>query len=189
MNTTEKVVESYFRLCRGCFTMADVKVINGNNRQIDLLAFDPKTGNQYHVESSVTHQENWCPKPKELFSKFDKKFFGVPPKRKGRNTDYARGKRYKEQIDKTYKSVGLNPGKIKRIWVCWTVVEADDLDQKLAAYCKQRCPQKLAIEIISFRDVVIPELEKRVKTANYDDDVLRMLSLLQQVKKQPPRRR
>lgn len=55
MNTTEKIVESYFRLCHGYFTIADTKVINGNNRQIDLLAVNLKTNEQYQVEVSVTH--------------------------------------------------------------------------------------------------------------------------------------
>jgi|GEM_PF-6134490 len=38
MNTTERIVESYFRICEGCLTTPDVKVVRGNNRQIDLLA-------------------------------------------------------------------------------------------------------------------------------------------------------
>lgn len=52
MNTTEKIVESYFRLCQGYFTIANTKVINGNNRQIDLLAVNLKTNEQYQVEVS-----------------------------------------------------------------------------------------------------------------------------------------
>jgi hypothetical protein len=55
MNTTEKIVESYFHLCHGYFPIADTKVINGNNRQTDLLAVDLKTNEQYQVQVSVTH--------------------------------------------------------------------------------------------------------------------------------------
>jgi hypothetical protein len=55
MNTTEKIVESYFRLWQGYSTIADTKVINGNNSQIDLLAVNLKTNEQYQVEVSVTH--------------------------------------------------------------------------------------------------------------------------------------
>jgi hypothetical protein len=32
MNAAEHIVESYFRLCRGCFTLSDRKVKDGNNR-------------------------------------------------------------------------------------------------------------------------------------------------------------
>ena len=184
MNTTEKIVESYFRLCKGCFTMADVKVIKGNNRQIDLLALNNKTGDQYHIEVSVTHRENWCPTSEELIPDFEKKYFGTPAKREGKNTDYALGKNYKDQIYQTYKSVGLNPSSIKRVWVCWTVIDDEDLDSQIAQYCKKRKLKKNAIEIISFRDEVILTLMEKVATANYEDDVLRTLSLLQQFEKQ-----
>jgi hypothetical protein len=184
MNTTEKIVESYFRLCIGCFTMAAMKIINGNNRQIDLLAVNLKTNEQYHVEVSVTHQENWCPTPEELFPEFDKKYFGAPTKREGENTDYATGKTYEKQIYKTYESVGLNPKTIKRIWVCWILVNADNINNQIAQYCKKKSLKKTSIEILSFRDVIIPTLMKKVATSNYEDDVLRTLSLLQQFEKQ-----
>jgi len=164
--------------------MADIKVISGNNRQIDLLAYNPKTNEQYHVEVSVTHRENWCPTPVELTTEFDKKYFGVPEKREGKNTDYALGKTYKKQIDLTYESVGLDPQKIKRVWVCWTVREADKLEHQLEEYCKERDLPKGAIDILSFRDVVIPSLMTKVGTSNYEDDVLRTLSFLQQFYKQ-----
>ena len=184
MNTTEKIVESYFRLCHGCFTMADMKVINGNNRQIDLLAVNIKTNEEYHVEVSVTHQENWCPTTEDLFPEFEKKYFGAPTKREGKNTDYVLGKTYEKQIYKTYESVGLNPKSIKRIWVCWTVVDSDNIDWQMEQYCKKKGLKKSAIEILSFRDVIIPSLMKKVATSNYEDDVLRTLSLLQQFEKQ-----
>ena len=164
--------------------MADVKVIKGNNRQIDLLALNNKTGDQYHIEVSVTHRENWCPTSEELIPDFEKKYFGTPAKREGKNTDYALGKNYKDQIYQTYKSVGLNPSSIKRVWVCWTVIDDEDLDSQIAQYCKKRKLKKNAIEIISFRDEVILTLMEKVATANYEDDVLRTLSLLQQFEKQ-----
>src|SRR5919108_3922748 len=92
MNTVERIVESYFRLCRCCFTYSDVKVINGNNRQMDILAVSMLTGDQYHIECSVTHRERWCPTPGELIAEFQKKFSGIPPHREGKNTDSVRGK-------------------------------------------------------------------------------------------------
>jgi hypothetical protein len=168
--------------------MADLKVINGNNRQIDLLAYNLRTRDQYHVEVSVTHRENWCPTPQDLIMEFEKKYFGVPPEREGKNTDYALGKTYEKQIYKTYKSVGLNAKTIKRVWVCWTVVEPDNLEKHLARYCNKRGLRKDNIEILRFRDEVIPQLMKKVSTSNYEDDVLRTLSFLQQYERQTTRR-
>ena len=57
MTTTERIVESYYRLIKSCFTMADVKVKDGNNRQFDLLAYCLRDGKQYHVEITVMHGE------------------------------------------------------------------------------------------------------------------------------------
>ena len=94
MNTTERIVESYFRLCKKCFTYQDLKVPGGNNRQLDLLAYDMKKGTQYHVESSVTHELSWCATWARLQAKFEGKFFGAPKQRDGPNTDFAKGKTY-----------------------------------------------------------------------------------------------
>jgi len=180
MNTTERIVESYFRLCRGCFTMSDVKVLHGNNRQIDLLAYNLVSGEQFHVEVSVAHPEAWWPTPDELIAGFEKKCFGVPEKREGPRTDHSKGRMYELEINQTYRSVGLDPDKIRRVWVCWAVKRHEELEEKLAAYCSQRALTPASLEILSFRDRVIADLLTKVSTANYDDDALRTLSLLQQ---------
>ncbi|MCW8880277.1 MAG: hypothetical protein OQK04_11535 [Kangiellaceae bacterium] len=186
MNTTESIVESYFRLVRDCFTQPDVKVIKGNNRQLDLLAYNIQERKSYHVEVSVTHCRQWCPTPEELKGNFDRKFFGLPSKKKGDNTDYVKGKTYTESIKKTYKSLGLDYESINRVWVCWTVKDADRLELELREYCKKlRIP---LVEVVSFRDEVIPSLMDKVSTSNYEDDSLRTLSLLRQYELQKPNR-
>lgn len=53
MNTAERIVESYFRHCRRCLTIPDVKIAGGNNRQIDLLAWQPKTRTVYQPPQSL----------------------------------------------------------------------------------------------------------------------------------------
>jgi len=82
MNTTEKIVESYFRICRNCFTMTDVKVHAGNNRQLDLVAFHIQETHQYHVEVGVTHARGFQPTFAKLREKFERKFFGEPKERR-----------------------------------------------------------------------------------------------------------
>jgi len=184
MNTTEKIVESYFRLCKKCFTLPDVKVIGGNNRQIDLLAYHVQTSEQYHVEVSVTHCQNWCPDKAELINNFEKKYFGVPPKKDGKNTDCSKGKTYEENIYNTYKAYGLNPNNIRRIWVCWTVIDTSNIENELKEYCTKRGITNNPIVVLKFRDQIIPALLKEVSTTNYEDDSLRTLSLLIQYEKQ-----
>jgi len=171
MNTTEKIVEAYFRLCKKCFTLPDVKVIKGNNRQIDLLAYNIKSSEQFHIETSVTHRLNWCPTANDLISKFNKKFFGSTLNI--------------QRIYNTYERYGFNPKKINRIWVCWAMRDkTGDFQEKINKYCRRRQIQKNPIKVICFRDAIIPALENEVSTAHYEDDSLRTLSLLKQYKKQ-----
>jgi hypothetical protein len=181
MNTVEHIVESYFRLCRKCFTYGDVKVAGGNNRQMDILAVSLLTGDQFHIECSVTHCQNWCPTSKKLIALFKKKFSGNPPAREGLNTDSKKGKNYGGAIGAMYSRLGLDLGKIKRIWICWTVKDPNNLGRHLIDY---HARTGYAVEVISFRDQILPELMEAVSTANYDDEVLRTFSLIKEYEKQ-----
>lgn len=82
MNTAERIVEAYFRHYRGCFTMTDVKVADGNNRQLDLLAVSLRKGIQYHVETSVTHEKSWRLNWEKLEKKLQAKFRCTKRKRR-----------------------------------------------------------------------------------------------------------
>lgn len=184
MNTTERIVESYFRLCQGCFTYPDVKVQGGNNRQLDLLAFNVREGTQYHVETSVTHELSWRATWKKLETKFESKFFGAPRKREGPNTDFARGKNYYGEIRRAYTSIGFSAREVRRVWITWVIPQGSEFEKNLHRYCKKKRLGKKAIKLLSFRDEVLPELKSTVGTSNYDDDVLRTFSLLRQFERQ-----
>jgi hypothetical protein len=179
VNAAEHIVEAYFRLVRHCFTLSDVKVLRGNNRQLDLLAINLKTDEQFHVEVGVTHQVNWNSSIQELCESFESKFFGKPPARTGKMTDHAKGKQYFDQILNTYRVVGLDPAKIQRVWVCWIVTNPHEQEQVLAEYSRQR-KLTIPIRILSFRDDILVKLQREVATSNYDDEVLRTLSLIKQ---------
>jgi hypothetical protein len=181
MNAVEHIVEAYYRICKKCFTMHDVKIPRGNNRQFDLLAVNLNDGSQFHVESSVTHDLGWCPHAAELKERFDQKFLGTPAKREGPNTDFAKRKSYRQQILDTYRLFGMNPDKLQRVWVLWAVKDAANLNSFLDTYKKDN---GIVIQVKSLRDEIIPELQKAVGTANYDDEILRALSLLKQKENQ-----
>jgi hypothetical protein len=183
MNAAEHMVDAYFRLARDCFTLADRKVVRGNNRQLDLLAYHLKNRYAYHIEVGVTHQENWCPTLEELYPQFEKKFFGAPPERKGKNagtTDFEKGKSYWAQIEATYRDVGLNPSRIKRVWVCWIVKGQKDSKPIYLTFKSKHLSRSFKIEVLSLRDFVLPELQNAIGTANYDDEILRTLGFVKQ---------
>jgi hypothetical protein len=187
MNTTERIVESYFRLCKNCFTDPDVKVAGGNNRQLDLLAYNLRDGSQYHIETSVTHELSWRATWDKLKTKFDGKYFGAPREKEGPNTDYSKGKNYFAEIKRAYKSVGFTLGKVQRVWVTWVLPLENDFPRRLHTYCKGRRLGNRPIQVVSFRDQILPELHTAVGKSNYNDDVLRTLSLLGQFKQQRKR--
>jgi hypothetical protein len=180
------MVESYFRLRRGCFTLTDRKVRGGNNRQLDLLAYNLKEKKQFHVEVSVTHQRNWCYTNEELAHEFERKFFGVPPERKssGGGTDSERGKSYLQQIEEAYAEVGFSAADVSRVWVCWVVKGEEDSKSLIVPFHLKHSDKHLdrtfEIEILSLRNCILPELANAIGTANYDDEILRVLGFIKQ---------
>lgn len=183
MNAAEHIVDAYFRLVRGCFTLADRKVVNGNNRQLDILAYHLRDQIAYHIEVDVTHRTNWCPTLEELHPLFEKKFFGAPPERQGKSggtTDFEKGKSYWPQIEATYKAVGFDPGKVNRVWVCWIIKGHNDQNPINVEFKPQHLSRTFAIQVLSLRDFVLPQLQDAIGTANYDDEILRLLGFVKQ---------
>jgi hypothetical protein len=52
METTEKIVEAYVRYVKGWATIPNIKC--GGQKEIDLFAIDPISGERYHIEISVS---------------------------------------------------------------------------------------------------------------------------------------
>jgi hypothetical protein len=191
MNAVEQIVELYFQKVRHCFTCSDIKIEKGNNRQFDLLAYSIKDNKQYHVESSVTHRLNWNPTLLWLIDKNEYKFFGKPRinKNKSKNTDNAKNKNYLNEIKKQYKKYGLDFEKMNRVWVLWCVdnLNINEYCQKDdRIYLKEKINRK-NIELLSFRDEIIPKLEEIIGTSNYEDDIARTISLIIQYQRQKKR--
>ena len=190
VNTTERIVEAYFRHVMGCFTATDVKVEGGNNRQLDMVAVNLRSGAAYHAEVTVKIS-GFDPTIEKLRRAFDHKFFGVPRENEKPTGDHAKGKSYLDAIKRTYRRLGLTPSTVQRVFVCWDVKGAtgSDIDLFLRDYSKARRLGGRPIEIWSFRERVLPELAAAVGTSNYEDDALRTLSLLEAAKRQRARGR
>lgn len=186
MNTVERIVAAYFQMARKCLTVSDVKVDAGNNRQFDLLACNLKTGTQYHVEVGVTHELNWCPDLDKVRDTCRQKFFGVPRPKDGENTDHKKEKSYLKPIKATYQAYGFNFDALTRVYCCWVLsgATAEEGQSAMKEVATEFGVTEPAVELLSLRDVVIPELTTAVGSSNYDDDILRTLSLLGQREKQ-----
>lgn len=119
----------------------------------------------------------------ELGPHFDKKFFGLPDGRKGAangTTDFEKGKVYWEQINATYEDVGFEPDQVKRVWVCWIIKGADGAGPIETQFYSKHLNRTFPIQILSLRDFVLPRLQDKIGTANYDDELLRVLGFVKQ---------
>lgn len=187
MNASERLVEIYYRHKKH-FTVSDVKVFGGINRQIDLITYDPKSGLFYHIESSIGHRINFAPNLGQIYSKMKYKFFGDPKETQssGNKTDKAKGKSYLANINETYRSLSIDPKKIIRVWCTWCFDKVDhtDIVNWKIRFAKITKLKPENFELLSFRDEVMPMLLTETGTPNYDDDLLRCLSLVIQHKNQ-----
>ncbi len=186
MNTTEHLVEVYYRQL-GCFTATDVKIVKGNNRQFDILAFNMLTKEYFHIEVSVAHGQHWQPSLEKLTSRINYKFFGTTRNsRPGNpNTDHAKGKSYLTPIIDTYKKFGIDYTKIIRVWCTWALPDCEESiklwKEKMAA---DHVLNPSNFQVLNFRDEVMQSLMKNIGTAFYDDELLRTMSLLKEFQKQ-----
>ena len=138
----------------------------------------------------MTHSENWCPTPDIIESLFRQKFSGVPKPREGTNTDHAKGKSSLQHIKSAYDLYGFDFQTLSRVWCCWSVrygAPATVAD-RLCSVAREYGVTNPTCAVLSLRDDVIPALINKVGTSNYDDDVLRMLSLLEQKRIQTAKR-
>ncbi|NLI99463.1 hypothetical protein GX441_12530 [bacterium] len=179
MNATEHIVETYYRLVKHCFTITDVQVEKGVNRQIDLLSFQKGSGECFHVETTVTHELSWRPSLNKLETYIEYKFFGKP------KPSAKEAKNYYQNICETYKKFGIDHKSVKRVICVWDIKESkEEVEKWLRSQEENLRIQKRSLSILFFRDDVIPELLKEIGTSNYNDEVVRVLSLLEQYRKQ-----
>lgn len=185
MNATEHIVELYYRFVQNCFTISDVKIPNGNNRQFDLLALKPEKENTqlFHIEIGISHDEHWSVGLDYLKKIFGYKFTGNPKDKEttGNKTDKAKRKNYLKPISSVYERYGFKYEEVVRVYCLWYFKFTNDeynLWRKEVA--KDLKVEENKIILLSFRETVLPELLKEVKTNYYDDDLLRTLSLLRQ---------
>lgn len=174
MNTTEAIVESYFRQHRDCLTHVDVKVQNGFGRQLDILAYNNKTKEQFHIEVSVKHDRSFCMNISQTKEKIREKFFG--------SEKNSVNSKYLASIKKTYERYGFDYQKVIRVWVTWEVMKCDSPEKQtneaFQIIAKKHGIKYPKFELILFKDKLLPELISSVGTQNYEDFNIRAISLI-----------
>lgn len=187
MTTTEHIVETYYRVVKNCLTLTDFKVIGGNNRQMDVLAYSPTEKEFRHIEVSVTHSENWTADLDHVKNDIGFKFFGLPRNSRPNNpnTDFSKGKTYKQQIKNAYKTFGIDWDKVIRVWCLWRYTETQtEIDNWKLELQKEFNVNANRFELLSFRDTILPRLFEMIGTANYSDEIMRTISLIKEYDRQ-----
>lgn len=187
MNATEKLVEAYFQHVGNCLTRSDVKVKGGVGRQFDLIAFQVRSAQAYHIEVDVTHELGWCRSTEQRFAYIERKFFGTPPMREGASsgkTDYEKGKNYFSAIKAQYRALGLRPSSVRRVLVSWVLFEDQHATYSKLRHRSQATGVSCDIHFLSFRNLILPALMQAVGKSNYENEMLRTLSLAVQREKQ-----
>ena len=154
------LIEKYFQSVKKCLTMTNIRL--KRNKEIALLAVDPRTGEKFHVESRVTltgftllkkdtHAKKGMSKGKPLrrgLDFFDKEKFG-----------------HKIVVGAIKKIFG--DADYRRILVVWDVK-----DDSVVKYAKER----FGIEIW-LMDEIITNLVENVRRGSRDD-ILRTVELM-----------
>jgi hypothetical protein len=156
------IVERYLQLVKKCFTMTNIMLSGG--KEIDLLAFNPKTGERFHIEVRV------C--------------IGRGFRIRLQDTQTKDGRKHKRGLD-TLNQIKFSPPAVvngccdifgcdeyKRVLVVWDVQEPNVIEQAKELY---------GIEVWRISDI-INELIHEVGTKAYCDDILRLTQLISAAK-------
>jgi len=165
METTEKVVEAYVRYIKGWATIPNVKC--KGQYEIDLLAIDPKTGDRYHIESTVSVSRKFS---KLTDDPFDPARYKQPvskaPQR--RTIEFFHVRKFTPQeVLETLAGFGFREGNYERVVVSWDWTPEAEEQAAL-----------LGIRLWRFPDILNRISETLEGTRTYfTDDTLRTLQL------------
>jgi len=156
------IVDRYMQLVKGCFTMTNIML--GGSKEIDLLAFNPVSGEKFHIEVRIATGKGFRLRIKD--------------------TQTRNGRKHKRGLDTLNEIKFAHPvvtNKVEQIFgssectkvlVVWDVQNREVIRQAKDVY---------GIEIWRISDIM-EEMIKEVETKAYRNDVLRTLQLISKMK-------
>jgi hypothetical protein len=156
------IVERYMQLVKKCFTMTNVML--GGGKEVDLLAYNPRTNEKYHIEVRVTIGRGFRLRMKDTQTKNGRKH------RRGLDTLNEIKFIHPTVTNKVAEIFGSSD--YKKVLVVWDVQNNAVIKQAKDVY---------GIEIWLVSDI-LSEIIKEVKTRPYRDDVLRTIQLISRSK-------
>lgn len=156
------IVDRYMQLVKKCFTMTNVML--GGGKEIDLLAFNPVSGEKFHIEVRIATGRGFRLRMKDTQTKNGRKH--------KRGLDTLNEIKFKPQIvvDKVKEIFGSS--EYKKVLVVWDIQSDDVVEQAKVVY---------DIEVWKLPEI-ISEMRRKIGTKSYRDDVLRTVQLISKVK-------
>jgi hypothetical protein len=164
METTERIVEAYVRYVKGWATIPNIKC--DGQKEIDLFAINPKTGDRYHIETTVSISQNFRALTSNEFLPGDHKVRGKAARARRTLGFFLQEKFDAPGVQKALASYG-DSRPINKIIVIW---EWKPGVKEAAA--------EHGVELWDFRELMaqIAELGRHERTY-FGDDTLRTLTL------------
>lgn len=150
------------QLVKKCLTMTNIMLRRG--KEIDLLAFNPRTGEKYHIEVRVATGRGFRLRMVDTQTKNGHKH------RRGLDT-LNEIKFAPLIVVNSIKEIFGSP-EYKKVLVVWDVQDSKVIEEAKAVY---------DIQVWNISDI-LNELMKEVKTKPYRNDVLRTVQLISKTK-------
>jgi hypothetical protein len=152
------IVDRYMQLVKKCFTMTNIMLEGG--KEIDLLAFDPITGEKYHIEVRVAIGRGFRLRLVDTQTKNGRKH------RRGLDTLNEIKFSHPTVVNAVKEIFGS--GEYRKVLVVWDVEDSRVIEQARSVY---------NIDVWKMADLM-NQLMREVKTKAYRDDVLRTIQLI-----------
>jgi len=150
------------QLVKKCFTMTNVML--GGGKEVDLLAYDPRTNEKYHIEVRVATGRGFRLRMKDTQTKNGRKH--------RRGLDTLNEIKFTPQIVVDNVKAIFGSSDYKKVLVVWDVQDSKVIEQAKAVY---------GIEVWKISDV-LREMMKKIGTRSYRDDALRIVQLISKMK-------
>jgi hypothetical protein len=139
-------------------------IMLGGGKEVDLLAYNPRTNEKYHIEVRVTIGRGFRLRMKDTQTKNGRKH--------RRGLDTLNEIKFKPQIvvDKVTETFGSSD--YNRVLVVWELQESKVIEQAKDEY---------NIEVWKISDIM-NQMMKEIGTKSYRDDVLRTVQLISKMK-------
>jgi len=156
------IVERYMQLVKKCFTMTNVML--GGGKELDLLAYNPRTNKKYHIEVRVATGRGFRLRMKDTQTKNGRKH--------RRGMDTLNEIKFIHPIVTNKVTEIFGDSDYRKVLVVWEVQDSRVIEQAKTVY---------GIEVWKISDV-LSEMMRKIGTKSYRDDVLRTVQLISRSK-------